>query len=166
VGILEWFALHLPSWMVNLFKAWFGRPRPDVRILTLERTGGSHPHVDFQAELVNCGTQACRATLAADVNGEPVTCSPATVDLQPNQPPKPVQVYVQRPALGNLVKALRHAPIAGQRLLEEAGRAGVDGDDPRPGDRPRPLRRADGGMAGLPAGTWLEERLALQVGLI
>lgn len=79
-----------------------GRPRPDVRILELEPTGGG-TFVDFAASIQNRGTRECRCGIAATVADREVECTPAIVDLVVNAPPTRIAISVPRPELGELV---------------------------------------------------------------
>jgi hypothetical protein len=92
MGVFEWLGAH------------FARPRPDVRILELEPTGGG-TFVDFSAFVQNYGTQPCRCGIAASVGDRPVDCAPAIVDLLVGDTPKRIAIHVPRPELGDLVKA-------------------------------------------------------------
>jgi hypothetical protein len=68
---------------------WLGRrPRADVRILELEPTG---------ALIQNQGTKPCRCGITATVGDVDVECSPAIVDLLPNQPPRRIRIHVPEP---------------------------------------------------------------------
>jgi hypothetical protein len=78
------------------------RPRPDVRILELEPTGGES-FVEFVAFIQNYGTEPCRCGIAASVGDQPVDCTPAIVDLLVSEPPKRIAIHVPRPELGDLV---------------------------------------------------------------
>jgi hypothetical protein len=70
-----------------------GRPRPDVKILELERTG---------ALIQNQGTAACRCGITATVGDRAVECSPAIVDLGVNEPPRRIAIHVPPAELGDL----------------------------------------------------------------
>jgi hypothetical protein len=53
--------------------------------------------------VANYGTQQCRATFAASVDGHEVRCNPAFLDLIPNREPERIAIEVPRPDLGDLV---------------------------------------------------------------
>jgi hypothetical protein len=117
---LEWLARYLPSPLINALRAYLGRPRPDVRILEVKTTGGSHDHVSFSAYVQNYGTQPARATVSAKVRGHEVPCRPTVLDLLVNAPPDRVAITVPRPGLGDLVKDLNNATtLYGAELVVE-----------------------------------------------
>jgi hypothetical protein len=78
-------------------------PKPDVRVLAIEPTGGGGGYVDFRGQVVNYGDRQTRSSFSATVGGEGVDCVPDHLDLIPNQPPQRVRIVVRRPALGDLV---------------------------------------------------------------
>jgi hypothetical protein len=95
--------------------------RPDLRVVELKWTGGSSDHLTFSAYVANYGTQQCRASFSASVNGEAVECVPHAHDLIPNTEPKRVSINVPRPRLGNLVHAFANEPtLYGRTLRFEA----------------------------------------------
>jgi hypothetical protein len=67
------------------------RPRPNVKILEFEPTG---------ALIQNQGTKPCRCGITATVGDRPVECSPAIVDLLPNQPPTRIRIHDPKPRAG------------------------------------------------------------------
>jgi hypothetical protein len=68
---------------------WLGRrPQPDVKILELEPTG---------ALIQNQGTKPCRCGITATVGERAMECSPAIVDLLPNQPPTRIRIHLPEP---------------------------------------------------------------------
>jgi hypothetical protein len=95
VGVLEW--------LTGLYRTAAARPRPDVRILALEPTGGG-TFVEFAASIQNVGTKSCRCGISATVGDRSVDCTPAIVDLLVNDPPKRIAIHVPRPELGDLVE--------------------------------------------------------------
>jgi hypothetical protein len=62
-----------------------------VKILELESTG---------ALIQNQGTKPCRCGITATVGDRAVECSPAIVDLLPNQPPTRIRIHIPEPQLG------------------------------------------------------------------
>jgi len=78
------------------------KPRPDVRILTLEPTGAG-TFVEFAASIQNVGTRPCRCGITATVGDRQVDCTPSIVDLAVNEPPKRIAIHVPRPDVGELV---------------------------------------------------------------
>ena len=90
---------------------------PEIKILSLEERGGHSGAIDFAAEIVNEGTRICRAEITATVDWQAVDCSPATLDLPPNQPPQSVRVLVPRPTVGDLIKAYNSAATLYGRTL-------------------------------------------------
>jgi hypothetical protein len=120
VGILEWLGAHLLAPLVNLYRAFQARPRPDLRIVELTPTGGG-THVDFDAYLQNYGNQPTRATVVARVGDQEIQVAPQVVDLLANAPPTRVAIYVPRPQIGDLVKELNEeTTLYDQTLIVEA----------------------------------------------
>jgi hypothetical protein len=115
---LELLARVLPQSVVNALRAYFGRPRPDPRIVEVEATGGATGKVDFAALVQNYGTQPARISVTANVEGEEVQCNPAVVDLLVNSPPTRITIIVPRPQLGDLVPQFNNETTLYGRELE------------------------------------------------
>jgi hypothetical protein len=121
VGVLEWLGSHLLAPLVNLYRAFQARPRPDLRIVELTATGGNDTVVDFAAFIQNYGTQPARVTIVARVGDQDVHVAPRIVNLLVNAPPVRVPVYVPRPRLGDLVPEFSNeTTLYGQTLRVEA----------------------------------------------
>jgi hypothetical protein len=124
VGLVEWLLAHLLGPFVNLanaIRAWFNRPKPELRIYDVQSTGGGGTFVDFQVDMQNRGTKAMRYTVTARVEDVPVEpVNPNVVDLVPNALPTTVRVHVPRPALGTLLKEFNDdATLYGRELVIE-----------------------------------------------
>jgi hypothetical protein len=91
--------------------------RPEVKILDLVETGGNSIAVDFRVEIVNLGTEFCRAEITASVDGRRVETNPTKVDLVAGAPPQHARILVPRPALGNLVPEFSNATTLYARTL-------------------------------------------------
>jgi hypothetical protein len=86
-------------------------PKPDIRILRIEATGGQDGFVTFRVELANYGTQRAEATVSASVDGVAVRVGTrhvsvpdtpsARFDLVSNGPVDSARVLVPRPSLGD-----------------------------------------------------------------
>jgi hypothetical protein len=120
---LEWLARFIPN-PLNLLKAYLGRPRPDIRIVELEATGGASGKVDFAAYVQNYGTQPARVTISASVEGQDVQSVPPVLDLLVNAPNERVAIIVPRPQLGDLVPAFSNETTLYGRELEVRARTG------------------------------------------
>jgi hypothetical protein len=130
MGILEWIGAHLLGPFVNLYRVLHARPRPDVRILDLEASGGSSGSggstgsVDFTLQVANYGTQQCRCQITARIADEVLLCHPAALDLIPNTPPTAVRVFVPRPRLGDLVPEFHNETTLYDQTLRVEAAAG------------------------------------------
>jgi hypothetical protein len=108
MGILEWIGAHLLGPFVNLYRAFAMRPRPEIRIVELEPTGGG-TFVDFRARVQNFGTKPARMVVTARVGDREIKCSPEVPDLLVNMPATRVSIWVPRPELGELMKECNSA---------------------------------------------------------
>jgi hypothetical protein len=122
--ILEWIGAHLLGPVINLYRAVASRPRPDIRFLELQPTGGGIGYVDFRAQVANYGTQQCRCEMTARVGNEAVECQPQTLDLIPNAPPDGARVIVPRPQLGDLVAQFNNETTLYDQTLRVEATAG------------------------------------------
>jgi hypothetical protein len=100
-------------------------PQPELRILSVQSSGGGSGHIDFVAELANVGTQFSRCEVMARVGDKEVECNPSMVDLEPQKAPKLVRIMVARPGLGDLVSAFASEPTLYDRTLRVEA---VDGE--------------------------------------
>jgi hypothetical protein len=83
-------------------------PRPEIRVVELEPTGGG-TFVDFRALVQNIGTKPARMKVTARVGDRKIDASPETPDLLVNSPPTRVTIWVPRPELGDLMTECGHA---------------------------------------------------------
>jgi hypothetical protein len=119
VGILEWIGAHLLAPVVNLYRAFASRPRPELKIHELVPTGGG-TNVDFRVVVQNVGTKPMRYAVTARVGETPVQVLDSPVDLLTNAPPTSVQIRVARPTLGDLVKEFNSdTTLYGMELVVE-----------------------------------------------
>jgi hypothetical protein len=117
VGVLEWVGAHLLAPIVNLYRAFATRPRPELRIHELLPTGGG-TDVDFRLVVQNVGTKPTRYTICARVDETSVRVLNSPVDLLTNTPPTNIDIRVPRPALGDLVKEFnRDTTLYGRELV-------------------------------------------------